>query len=167
MPKKTQDLQIRPVHQNEKSDARATPQQELSMGGVFALATIYAEGVDISKTKGLNGKLLIDTGADASLISKSAISKLGLAKYDEHSVSDANSDSKEAVYKIQMEIFGTGRALTLDRIRRSDAIDKYYPQDVLGVIGRDVLAHCKLVYDGVNGTATFEYDDGIPLAPIF
>jgi hypothetical protein len=85
-------------------------------------------------------KLLIDSGADVTLLPRAAFERLGLPPQPDEKVELAGFDgSRTFAQAVTLDL------LFLNRIYRSRYL---LCDDAHGVLGRDVLNHVKLVLDG-------------------
>lgn len=98
-------------------------------------------------------RLLVDTGSNISGLDSRIIRKLGLQAYEEI----AEVDGVGGIHQIRRfrcilftEIFGH-KGLPIDVVEGNFTNSPYH-----GVIGRDVLQYCKLVYDGPMNAFTIE-----------
>ena len=85
-------------------------------------------------------KMLIDTGADVSLIPKSSVRLLGLEDREQEGYELTGFDGSKSVAKsVDCEL------LFLRRAFRGAYL---VVEDATGILGRDVLNHISLVFDG-------------------
>lgn len=99
----------------------------------------------------VTGYALIDTGASVTCIDDAAAQKLGLPVIDVANIASAShASTQQNVYPMHMEI--TGADIGIGSPRTVGA--PLAAQGLLVLIGRDVLAHCMLVYNGATGSFT-------------
>jgi len=96
----------------------------------------------------VSGLALIDTGASSTCIDNAAAKKLKLPAIDVVAIASAShSQTEQNVYPITLEIAGLPIMINAPRAI-GGALES---QGLLVLIGRDVLQHCVLVYNGVSG----------------
>lgn len=99
-----------------------------------------------------SGLALIDTGATSTCIDDAAAQRLQLPAIDVVTVASAShAATKQNVYPIQIEVVGL--PITIDAPRAIGA--PLEAQGILVLIGRDVLQHTVLIYNGLTGSFTF------------
>lgn len=115
----------------------------------------------------VSGYALIDTGATITSIDRSVAEELELAPSGEVSIGTAGGEHEVPVYTGVLSFPGTGiRDLSIERlvgvdltgqglgtVRHSTADDPQ-PGRIAALIGRDVLAHFVMVYNGPAGMIT-------------
>jgi predicted aspartyl protease len=95
------------------------------------------------------GLALVDTGAFATCIDEQVANDLGLPVVDVVNVATASQGSVQAnVYPIRIEILGASDVISVELLRALGA--PLAAQGLLLLIGRDVLQHCTLFYNGVG-----------------
>jgi predicted aspartyl protease len=101
--------------------------------------------------KPISGIALIDTGATSTCIDDVAAQQLQLPVVNVVTVASAShASTPQNVYPIQVEVVGLPIS-----IEAPSAIGAALaPQGLLALIGRDVLQHCALFYNGVTGEIT-------------
>jgi predicted aspartyl protease len=130
-------LQRGPIVQISVTVGQAIAQQVLQQGG-----TVPAP---------VSGLALIDTGATSTCVDDEAAQRLQLPATDVVTVASAShSSTQQNVYPIQIEVVGL--PIKVDAPRAVGAPLK--AQGLLLLIGRDVLQHTVLVYNGSIGTFT-------------
>jgi len=126
------------------------PCVQVSINIAKSIATqLLQQGKQLPKP--VSGTALIDTGASATCIDESAAQKLNLPVVDVVTVASASHASTEQnVYPIQIEVVGL--PISIEAPRAIGAA--LAPQKLLALIGRDVLRHCTLFYNGITGEIT-------------
>lgn len=101
--------------------------------------------------KPVSGIALIDTGASSTCIDDEAAWQLSLPVVNVVNVASAShASTPQNVYPIQIEVVGLPIS-----IEAPSAIGAALsPQGLLALIGRDVLQHCTLFYNGITGEIT-------------
>lgn len=121
-------------------------QVTISVGQQIASQVLQTGGTLPSPVSGL---ALIDTGANMTCVDEAAAQKLQLPAIDVVKVASASHASIEQnVYPIQIEVVGL--PITVNAPRAVGAALE--PQGILVLIGRDVLQHMVLVYNGPAGS---------------
>jgi len=108
------------------------------------------------------GEALIDTGADVTAFDLKAAERAGLVRSGTGSLSTVlgHHDSETPLFLGEIEIAGFG-AFTVPSGRGFDLSHL----DYVAVIGRDILRHGILVYNGREGWATLSRNGGQTEAP--
>ena len=99
----------------------------------------------------LSGLALIDTGADQSCIDEGVIEQMNLQAIDEVMVCSFEKEEEKSRYPIRMEFVGTDIGMDIPVIGKP--IKAIRPK-ITALIGRDILRHCLLVYNGTTGYIT-------------
>jgi predicted aspartyl protease len=105
-------------------------------------------------------RALIDTGASITAVEPSVLSALGLTPTGEmeiHTPSTGGTAVKTPTYDVRVAIPGRPGDLyfiseTVQIVASSLAV-----QGIQALIGRDILSHCTLFYNGADGTFTLSY----------
>ena len=98
-----------------------------------------------------SGLALIDTGATGTCIDDSAAQRLRLPVVDVATIASAShSAMQQNVYPIQIEVIGLPIRFNAARAIAAPLA----AQGLLVLIGRDVLQHCTLFYNGITGSFT-------------
>lgn len=130
-------LQRGPLVQVTVSVGQAIAQQILQSGGTLPPPQ--------------SGLALIDTGATSTCVDDAAAQQLKLPAIDVVTVASASHPAtQQNVYPIQIEFVGL--PITVDAARAIGA--PLAAQGLLVLIGRDVLQHMVLVYNGPTGSIT-------------
>ncbi len=124
------------------------PRVQVSIGvGQQLAAQLLQEGKELPAP--ISGLALIDTGASGTCVDEQIAAQLKLPVIDVVKAASATEEEAERnVYPIQIEV--TGLPITINAPRAMGA-----PLQVQGfhvLIGRDLLQHCVLVYNGLVGS---------------
>jgi predicted aspartyl protease len=125
-------------------------QIRISLGDQFA-----SELVKLGKPvpPPVDGHALIDTGAGSTCIDEEAAKSLNLSVIDVVSMASASHAATKAnVYPAKLEILGLPQPIVINASRAIGAPLKV--QGLIALIGRDVLQHCTLIYNGGIGSIT-------------
>jgi predicted aspartyl protease len=126
------------------------PCVQITLGLVQAMAApLLQQGKSVPQP--VSGIGLIDSGASHTCIDDAAAVQLGLPVRDVVTVASAShAATRQNVYPAQIEIVGLPIA-----IAAKNAIGApLAAQGLLALIGRDVLQHCTLFYNGPSGSIT-------------
>jgi len=94
---------------------------------------------------------LIDTGATSTCIDDAAATRLGLPAIDVVTVASAShASTQQNVHPIQIEVIGLPITISAPRAIAAPLA----AQGLLVLIGRDVLQHCTLFYNGPAGSVS-------------
>jgi hypothetical protein len=152
------DLFTQPIDRSQENGRRATDSESLQIFGCFLRANVFRPQVTVDGQHGLSGDWLIDTGADHSAIRSEVVSELELESLGvRESLGINQGDQAKPIYEIQFQIPQFNLLLPLTHIQVAEGLN-HYPNQVIGIIGRDVLAYCKLNYDGKAGACSLEYE---------
>lgn len=97
----------------------------------------------------ISGNALIDTGASNTCIDEDLAQRLGLPVIDLVHMVSASDSSQRNVYPAQITLLGS---LTVNVDRALSAA--LAQQNIIALIGRDVLQMCTLFYNGLSGEFT-------------
>jgi predicted aspartyl protease len=121
-------------------------QVTISVGQQIATQVLQSGGRLPSPVSGL---ALIDTGATTTCVDEGAAQRLQLPVIDVVKIASAShAETEQNVYPIQIEVIGL--PITINAARAVGA--PLEPQGILVLIGRDVLQHAMLVYNGPAGS---------------
>ena len=121
-------------------------QVSVSVGQQIAAQVLQAGGTLPAPVSGL---ALIDTGASVTCVDQDAANQLQLPAIDVVQVASASHAAVDQnVYPIQVEVVGL--PITVNAPRAIGAA--LAAQGILVLLGRDVLQHCVLVYNGTAGS---------------
>jgi len=98
-----------------------------------------------------SGLALIDTGATGTCIDEAAAQRLRLPVVDVATIASvSHTATQQNVYPIQIEVIGLPIQINAARAIAAPLAG----QGLLVLIGRDVLQHCTLFYNGITGSFT-------------
>ncbi|MFP4136310.1 MAG: aspartyl protease family protein [Candidatus Acetothermia bacterium] len=98
-----------------------------------------------------SSKGLIDTGASISAIDLDLLQKLNISPIGATKVSTPSGQATQELYAVKFSFPGKGLPdMTSLNVLGSDL----KRQNISALIGRDILRHCLLVYDGTSGSVT-------------
>jgi predicted aspartyl protease len=129
---------------------RQGPCVQVSIGLAQSIASqLLQQGKTLPEP--ISGVALIDTGATSTCIDDVAAKQLQLPVVNVVNVASAShASTQQNVYPIQIEVVGLPIS-----IEAPNAIGAALAaQGLLALIGRDVLQHCTLHYNGVTGEIT-------------
>ncbi len=97
-------------------------------------------------------RLMIDTGAEQSILDEAVVAALGTPRRGSIQIAGVTSSASLAVdvHRVHFAIDGVNQTIDLDVVA--------LPRDGIGdgLLGRDVLAHLRFLYDGPAGTFRLE-----------
>ncbi len=129
---------------------RQGPCVQVSIGLAQSLASqLLQQGHTLPKP--ISGIALIDTGASSTCIDSNVAQQLELPVVNVVNIASAShASSQQNVYPIQIEVVGLPIS-----IEAPNAIGAALnSQGLIALIGRDVLQHCTLFYNGITGAFT-------------
>lgn len=107
----------------------------------------------IQLPKPVTGNALVDTGASSCCVEESCLIGLGLRPIRPVTVSGQNGPTVQNIYQARLSFPGTPiPMLDIDVIGVQIA-----SQNLLSLIGRDLLRHCVLIYNGPMGAYTLSF----------
>ena len=147
--------------QSERKDQHgnavfANPSTALRVGGprVYGTLSPFEDQIKSLEKIGeipitpVTGMALIDTGASATCIDRSAAAKAGLAIVDSGRISSAtHANEVVPIFAGRLEIHGLSPVNTF----RAYGVN-LETQKLIALFGRDLLARCVLVYNGTDGS---------------
>jgi hypothetical protein len=117
----------------------------------------------------VSGAMLVDTGATRTCISRKAAEMLGLQPIRLQPGYGSGGATMNPLYvaKFSLDI-AQGQFSWEQHAQGIPDLDRYgqgvavagRPMEVIGLLGRDVLSHTKLTYDGIDGTIEIILDLG-------
>lgn len=108
---------------------------------------------DGRKVERIRGNVLFDTGASSTIIDWSTARNLDLLVVDSGTLNSATeTDVPTQVYEGQVII--DGHPFHLERTPGAPLLQEHR---LLALIGRDILSHGRLEYDGRTGIVTFRF----------
>lgn len=110
---------------------------------------LLAQGIALPAPE--SGLALIDTGATSTCIDDAAATRLGLPAIDVVTIASAShASTQQNVHPIQIEVIGLPITISAPRAIAAPLA----AQGLLVLIGRDVLQHCTLFYNGPGGSVS-------------
>jgi predicted aspartyl protease len=101
----------------------------------------------------VTGSALVDTGASCCCVEESLLQKLQLQPVNEVEVSSPNGNKKQNVYFVRLSFPGSPiPALELPVVGV-----QLNQGHTISLIGRDLLRHCVLIYNGPMGSYTITF----------
>ena len=130
--------------------AQSGPRIQVTISLATQLAAdMQSRGEDIPAPE--TGWAIIDTGASVTCIDEELATKMGLPVIDQLAMASASHDkTMQNVYPVTLEL--QGLPMGVDAPRAVGAALK--AQGIVALIGRDVLQHCTLYYNGPAGQIT-------------
>lgn len=100
-------------------------------------------------------RLVLDTGADLSVIDENALAILKLKPHREFEVTGISQKSERHLgYRLTLAVTQTG----VERVETQvEVAAGRKPGQFDGVLGRDFLLNCRLIYDGHGGNFELEF----------
>lgn len=158
-----------PVHSRAfRTDSCLPAPQRLVLNGALlqveieipeALAACFAsEGREVPRA--LSGWALIDTGARSTCVDRKAVESLGVMPVDVVHTQTPGGELSMAVYPTRFRFPGLGMEIGFQLTVGADlkrVLGRTSPDHVLMLLGRDILAHSILVYDGPSSSYTLGY----------
>lgn len=96
----------------------------------------------------ITGPALIDTGAASTCVDEEILKNLGLPIVGEQPIATPSGPSKAYLYPVKLEFPGSPiPPLEFNRVIGANLKD----QKIAILIGRDILQHCILIYNGPGG----------------
>lgn len=96
-----------------------------------------------------SGKGLIDTGASISAIDVETLQELNISPIGATKVSTPSGEDMQELYAVKFSFPGKGLP---DMTSLNVLGSNLKKQNICALIGRDILRHCLLVYDGTSGS---------------
>ncbi|HWO56414.1 MAG TPA: hypothetical protein VNN55_02485 [bacterium] len=103
----------------------------------------------------VNGIALVDTGASLCCVDSAVVTQLGVLPVGLQKVSTPSGTEDQLVYPVLINcaegpfFFNTNTALASDHLLKN--------QGIIALLGRDLLAHTILIYDGRRGSFTIAW----------
>lgn len=110
------------------------------------------------RVDGMEVQALIDTGAEFSSVDERLVYELGLKDAGKITVFTATSEGSEVgAYEATFAIQGPPGTYDFVVSGLRVAAGKLAAQGFLAILGRDVLGHCSVTYDGPTQSCTIAY----------
>lgn len=117
-----------------------------------ALAMFQSAGLAVPPP--VSGLAMIDTGASVCVIDEDALAGLGIAPSGTLEISTASGSSTQPTYPASISFPGT----PLPNVNFSDFVGApIQAQGVVALIGRSVLRHFVIIYNGPGGSVSVAY----------
>lgn len=95
----------------------------------------------------IRGDALVDTGASITCVDLLLIKSLGLQPISSGQVLTPQGSAIQGIYPVKIVFAGTSIAFNLNAVMGSDLSG----QNIVALIGRDILSYCVIVYNGAFG----------------
>lgn len=125
------------------------PLIEVSIGVTGSVAEQWRNS-GIGVPEPISGRALIDTGASITCVDEEVANTLGVPVREVVTMVSATEEIEKNVYPIQMDVAGS--ELTIDAPQAAGA--NLQEQGLVALVGRDVLSHTTLHYNGPAGEYT-------------
>ena len=127
------------------------PRVQITIGVAQVIAQqLVQQGLTVPHP--IDGLGLIDTGASSTCVDEAVARQLQLPAIDVVTIATPSHTSLlRNVYPLRLEIIGLPTPIDAPRAIEADLAG----QDIQALIGRDILQHCCLVYNGFVGSITF------------
>jgi predicted aspartyl protease len=99
----------------------------------------------------ITGPALIDTGATSTCVDDGVARDLGLPVVDVAKMASASEETEQNVYPIEVDVVASDLKINSPKSIGANLRDN---QDIIALIGRDVLRHTTFHYNGVTGDFT-------------
>jgi len=135
------------------------PSQNLFIHGAFvniAIAPIPKDGIQQSVVMPIVGKALIDTGATFTCVDENTCLTLGLNSVGIANMKHVDGTSTRTRYPVQIS-FPDFNLPPLNLVGAASVVLSNMIPPFVALIGRDLLAHFKLTYNGPRGRIEIAY----------
>jgi len=105
----------------------------------------------------ITGYALIDTGATMSMVDDHAVEALGVGPVGTATLQTAGGPLQSALYPVRVVIGVPPKQVVLDLTFGRITSGPLQKSGLLCLLGRDLLQHVLLVYDGANGRFTVAF----------
>ena len=102
----------------------------------------------------VSGMGLIDTGASLTMVDEAAVRQLGVSPVGETRLGTPQGTCRSLLFPMRISIEVPPNTPMIAAEIARVAVGPLAQQGLLCLIGRDILQHCLLVYDGLNGRFT-------------
>ena len=107
--------------------------------------------VEGAKNTAISGRALIDTGAKSTCVNAISARQAGLTQVDSETMDSAtHANQKVPVFTGRIIIQGANMTITAQRAYGANLTS----QDLVALIGRDILQSCVFVYNGSDGSCS-------------
>ena len=122
-----------------------------------ALAT-YNQQNSVPIPSAKSGYALIDTGCSFTSVDDSTVSSLGVKPVGLGKVGTAGGQRQVNLYPAHVKFPGTQIEIDYSSVLSADLNGQNFKgTPIIALIGRDILAQCVLVYNGITGMYTFAH----------
>lgn len=159
-----------PTHNQFNYDEKGnrSPQALTNIGAFFPIEIHVPPKIAEALTKAgkpvpqsVAGLGLIDTGATLTCISEDVLKNLGLNPFDVVNSGTADGLKKQNVYPARIVFPTQGWTLDLQKAigvnLEGQVIHKIPPEPVIALLGRNLLQHWVLIYNGAGGFWTVSF----------
>lgn len=161
----TLELLIRPALREDKIEPLKN--EGLFQNGALMWVTFYENG-NLGECREVAGNLFIDSGTRYSVLTK--VAARALTEFPKPSSQAKGMSGNRIAGRLEdvpAIINGLNLLLCLQRVaimdeQFTDEFIKTHGEDAIGIAGRDILAYGTLLYNGVDGVASFEVADDHP-----
>jgi len=122
------------------------PVVQVELGIPQDLAAYY-EANNIAIPSPITGRALVDTGASITAVDKPLLLRLGINPLGTANVFTPQGEDEQEMFPVKLGFVGTPLQINFNSVLGSDLTR----QGIVALIGRDLLANCILVYNGVGG----------------
>jgi len=105
----------------------------------------------------LQGLGLVDTGASVSMVDLDAIASLDMRPVGTATLTTAGGPSQSPLYPVRLGIVLPGKAPVLVAAFSHITAGPLKRQGLLALVGRDILQHGVVFYDGTLGSVTIGF----------
>jgi hypothetical protein len=105
----------------------------------------------------ITGFALVDTGATMSMVDDQAVESLGVGPVGTATLQTAGGPLQSALYPVRVVIGLPPKQIALDLTFTGITSGPLQKSGLLCLLGRDLLQHVLLVYDGANGRFTMAF----------
>lgn len=133
--------------------ARSGPTIPVAIGLPAATLAMY-QSAGLPVPPSVTGLAMIDTGTSVGVIDEDALTGLGIARSGSMAISTASGSTMQPTYAASISFPGT----SLPNIHFADFVGApLQTQGVVALIGRSVLQHFSVIYNGPGGTISVAY----------
>ena len=130
--------------------------------GVFVNLSIQKQNANLNNDFAVNGVALIDTGCEITSIHPDVVDQLNLVHSGTGSVIEVDNKTACTFFNARFAICFPNRPLIIDidNTPTAPSLKEFeHLENCIAIVGRDILQHCILTYNGIAKTASLEYPD--------